>query len=454
MSATLPVPLLEELSTFVASQLGLHFPQERWEDLSHSMTTAAREQGSGTADAYARGLLSRPLSRTEMETLAAHLTVGETYFFREKPSFDLLEQSVLPELIRTRRQGDKILRIWSAGCCTGEEPYSIGMLLDRLIPDAADWSITILATDINVRSLEAATAGVFGEWSFRGIPAGIRERYFSPLRGGKMAISPRIRRMVTFAVLNLAEDTYPSLVNNTSAIDVVLCRNVLMYFTPDTVARAVDGFHRALVPNGWLLVAPSEASQVYFRHFTVVGLPEVIFYRKPAEPPAQLVDMPDFQAAPEEPHHRAELPRQEAVEVPNAPTADSPADLARRLANQGKLAEARDVCCRAISQDPLNPSYRFLRAMVEQEQGMLDDAMKSLEQALYLDQDFVMAHFALASLGKRLGRHAVSRRHFRSALDLLEGLEPEEPLPDSEGMAAGRLAEAIRCATAGEKQKR
>jgi len=128
----------------------------------------------------------------------------------------------------------------------------------------------------------------------------------------------------------------------------------------------------------------------------------------------------------------------------------SAARRAQELADQGKLSEARLVCDRAIAGDPVNPSHRFLRAMVEQELGMLDDAMRSLEQALYLDQVFVMAHFALGNLGRRLGRRDVSRRHLRIALGLAQGLQPESQLPESGGLSAGRIAELIHSMSAGE----
>jgi chemotaxis protein methyltransferase CheR len=438
--------------------MGLHFPEERWGDLARGMTSAAREQGQQDPCTYAQRLLLAPLTRREIETLSGHLTVGETYFFREKRSFDVLTERVLPDLIRSRRGRGMRLRIWSAGCCTGEEPYSIAMLLDSLIPDIAEWNVTILATDINPRFLEIASAGSFGEWAFRAIPEGIRERYFSPVSGGRMQIARRIRRMVTFDFLNLAEDLYPSLVNNTSAMDVILCRNVLMYFTPENAARVVNNMYRALVNDGWLLVAPSESSQVLFRNYTMVGFPDAIFYQKPAAPvlnvpaaetPAEIVAPPP---PPRARPQREKPARVAALVLPISPEKGSPILLAQELADQGKLAEAHAVCDRAISFDPSNSSYRFLRAMVEQELGRLDDAMKSLEQALYLDQAFVMAHFALGILGRRLGRHAVSRRHFRSALSLVEALEPETELPGSGGLSAGRLAELILVMSAGETE--
>ena len=460
MSVALSHNLLAQLSQFVASRMGLSFPQERWGDLANGMASAAQGQGSWDAEAYVQWLLSSPLTRQEIETLASHLTVGETYFFREKSSFDILEEQVLPELIRLHRVDTMRLRIWSAGCCTGEEPYSVAMLLDMKIPDLADWNVTILATDINPRFLEIASAGVYGEWSFRAIPPGIRERYFTQLPDGRMQIAQRIRRMVTFSFLNLAEDVYPSLVNNTNAMDVVLCRNVLMYFTPEHAARVVENLHGSLVENGWLVVSPSETSQALFRRFTIVDFPNAMLYRKPA---GSFPRLPNVESAPvgypkpfvlqEELPSGEESRREEETAPPNAPETDSPIFTARALANQGELTEALSWCDRAIIADSLNPSHRFLCAMVAQELGRLDEAMRSLKQALYLDQDFVLAHVALGNLAKKLGRHAVSRRHFRCALSLMERLEPDVAVPESAGLTAGRLMEIIRLSLDEELEK-
>jgi chemotaxis protein methyltransferase CheR len=443
MTAQLPDALLETLSARVASQTGLHFPRERWRDLSSSMEAAALEHGQRDVAGYVRELLASPLGRAQIDTLARHLTVGETYFFREQQSFEALEQRVLPELIARRSLADKKMRIWSAGCCTGEEPYSIAILLDRLLPDPSEWRITILGTDINPRFLETASAGSFGEWSFRSIPAGIRDGYFSAMPGGRMQITGRVHGMVTFSVLNLAEDTYPSLVNNTTGMDLVVCRNVLMYFTRPKVVRAVDNFFRALLPEGWLLVAPCEASHALFQSFRTVEFPGATFFRKPAE----CLERQPF--AEDNGGHQDPAPAL-PLRALSSPAPDPrqafPADQARALANQGRLAEADQVCRRAISADPLDASYRFLHAMVAQERGMLDDAVQSLTRALYLDKDFVMAHFALAGVGKRLGRTTLSLRHYRIALGLLEALDPALPLLDSDGLSAERLAQLIRSA--------
>ncbi|MDE2258962.1 MAG: protein-glutamate O-methyltransferase CheR, partial [Betaproteobacteria bacterium] len=228
---TLSDALLSQLSDFLESHIGLHFPKERWRDLERGIAAASRESGHLQTETFVDWLLSAPLTRTQIEGLASHLTVGETYFFREKRSLEIFEEQILPELVRARGETERHLRIWSAGCCTGEEPYSIAMLLDRLIPDLKKWNVTILATDINPQFLRKAVLGVYGEWSFRNMPSWLKEQYFKRRENGRFEIQPRIRKMVTFSYLNLAEDAYPSLVNNTNAMDVIFCRNVLMYFS-------------------------------------------------------------------------------------------------------------------------------------------------------------------------------------------------------------------------------
>ena len=162
--------LLSEFRTFVEKRLGLHFPEGRTRELERGIRFASREFGYEDADSCLRWLLSSPVSHGQIETLASHLTVGETYFFRDRGSFDALGEHVLPDLIRARKGKEQRLRIWCAGCSSGEEAYSIAMSLDRILPDMEDWRVTILATDINPQGLERAARGVYRDWSFWGTP--------------------------------------------------------------------------------------------------------------------------------------------------------------------------------------------------------------------------------------------------------------------------------------------
>ena len=199
MPNTLPEALLGRISTRVAEQMGLHFPRERWSDLERGLVSAARAFKFDELERCARWLLSSPLTKQQIEVLGSNLTIGETYFYRDRRYFEILENDVLPEIIRSRREDGRSIRIWSAGCCSGEEPYTIAVLLSRMIPDLADWNITILGTDINLRSIEKGSAGVYGEWSFRDTPSWIRENYFRKAESKRYQIEPHIRRMVVFS---------------------------------------------------------------------------------------------------------------------------------------------------------------------------------------------------------------------------------------------------------------
>lgn len=271
---------LSRLSELISSHMGLHFPTDRWPDIQRGIRSAAREFGFNDAESCIQWLFSSPLNRNQIEILASHITVGETYFFREKQLFDILGEHILPELIHLRRKPDRLLRIWSAGCATGEEPYSIAILLSNMIPDIKDWNVTILATDINPRFLEKASTGLYKEWSFRKTPSELKEKYFTKAKENCFKIHPQIMKMVRFSYLNLAEDTYPSLLNDTNAMDLIFCKNVLMYFNPEHQKKVIRKLYQALVDGGWLAVGPSETSQILFSKFVNVNFPEAILYRK------------------------------------------------------------------------------------------------------------------------------------------------------------------------------
>ncbi len=172
MEADTPENLLTRMSEFVAQTMGWDFPPSRHADLRRGIAAAAKDLGFDSAAVCAQQCLSGALSKADLNRLASHLTVGETYFFRESKTFEALANEILPALIRSRRGEGRELRIWSAGCCTGEEPYSIAVLLRQMLLDWEQWKITLLATDINPRFLRKAEAGVFGQWSFRGARRG------------------------------------------------------------------------------------------------------------------------------------------------------------------------------------------------------------------------------------------------------------------------------------------
>jgi chemotaxis protein methyltransferase CheR len=468
MRRALPDELLSRLSAWVAAQTGLYFPQERWRDLEGGVAAAARDFGLPDAESCARWLLSTVPARNQVEILASHLTVGETYFFREPRGLEVFEQQILPELLRSRHDGGRHLRIWSAACCTGEEPYSIAMILDRVIPDPGTCPVTLLATDINPQFLRKAAEGVYGEWSFRDTPGWARERYFRKKGSARFELLPKIRNRVTFSYLNLADDVYPSLLTNTNAMDVIFCRNVLMYFTAARAQEVVRNLYRSLVDGGWLIVSPAETSGTLFASFSAVQFPGVLVYRKVAGvPPGVVVERglpPAFLPAADamellvpsgtgdvaQGNWRAGPQDEVPLGVPETPedsvtpahgTGDGPAfaGAARNCANEGRLAEAVEWCDKAIAADKLNPAHYYLLGAIQQEQGHGEAAQRSLKRALYLDPGFVLAHFALGNGELLQGRPREAERHFRNALAMLQRHPQDEVVPEAEGLTAEGL---------------
>ncbi len=453
--------LLARLSKFVVMQTGLHFPQERWGDLERGIAAAAPDFNFSDWESCARWLLSTPLSYHINAVLASHLSIGETYFFREKPGLKVLEEQIFAQLLQSRRQNERRLRIWSAGCSTGEEAYTIAILLDRLIPDLAEWDITILATDFNPKFLHKAEQGVYGEWAFRDAPVWLRERYFSKIGDGRFELHSRIRKMVTFSYLNFVDEVYPSLFNNTSAVDVILCRNVLMYFTLKQAKRVISNFHRALADGGWLIVSPAEASNRLFSSFVPVEFPGAVLYRKTVkvestsrvdkywvphsfqEAGAALQPLPVVQAATgvaSADIYAVQGDQQPALQRDESGLSSC---MARNCANQGKLGEALEWCNKAIFADKLNPAHHYLQATIFQEQEAYAAAMVSLTRSLYLDPKFVLAHFALGNLHQSQGNHLLAQRYFRNALVLLRKHPQDAILPEVDGLTAGRLVEIV-----------
>ncbi len=389
-------------------------------------------------------LTSAPLSRRQVEILAGRLTVGETYFYRERAAFAALEEHVLPQLAASRHAGQRRLRIWSAACCTGEEAYSLAIAATRCLPEPARWDISVLATDINPHFLQRAAEGVYGEWSFRGTPPAVRERYCRPLSDGRFQVLPEIRKRVTFDYLNLADNSFPSLLNQTNGMDLIFCRNVLIYFEPALGARVGRRLGRSLSDGGWLFVGAAETFSLLFGELDAATWRGAVVYRKASTPaprrrPAFVPPAagPVAEEAPAETRGRRGLPpapvaRQNAAPAPPAPLAKATALfdqgryaevvqtltglaargqaeaalLARAHANLGQLSEALACCERAIGADKLNPALHYLRGTILAERGEPEEAAREFRRATYLAPDFVMAHLGLGHLARGRGNAA------------------------------------------------
>ena len=220
-----------------------------------------------------------PAGVAEWEQLLSCFTNGETFFFRDSGQISLLQEHIFPELI-LRRTGTKTLRIWSAGCSTGEETYSIAMLVDQLLPDRFDWDISILGTDINVRALEHAKQGRYGQWAFRKIDPALQQHYFTH-SGSQWVLQESIRDMVTFRMCNLVADPFDSLVLGHDAFDLILCRNVFLYFHADAIRHVMNKMASALHRDGYFLTGHGELPPQTVGPFQAKIFPDSVIYQLP-----------------------------------------------------------------------------------------------------------------------------------------------------------------------------
>ena len=443
------------LSDYIANATGLYFPRERWPDMQRAMADVAQEFGFDSIEACTQWLLSTPATRAQIEVLATHLTIGETYFFREKKTFTTIAEKVLPELIRARRHTRR-LKLWSAACCSGEEAYSLAILLRQCLPDIDQWQISILATDINPKFLKKAAAGTYSDWSFRTTPPEFKARYFKKRADNRYVVAPEIQAMVTFMHLNLVDDVYPSPLTSTDSMDLIFCRNVLIYFSGEQNTAIVQKLHACLSDDSWMVVSPCETSQTLFAQFSTRNFPGVILYQKKKSqaPDSSSTESVTENLAPEvaapecaesDSHEKydasIESVAAEPVEPPNEKINN--ASIARALANQGKLEDALAACEHWIAADKLDASAQYLRGIILTEQNKTNEARQAFQCALYLRPDFVLAHYASGNLARNDGKSDVADKHFSNALRLLKGRDANELIDESEGMTVGRLREAL-----------
>jgi len=476
----------ERFRDLVLERVGLDFHDDKRSMLSAGLTQGMAATGCQNLDQFYALLRNSSHTSAVWDGLVSALTVGETYFFRHAPHFDALANTILPGIIAQREHASRRIRIWSAGCATGEEPYSVAILLRELIPNLESWNVLILATDINRDALRRAQEGLYGAWSFRGVEKRIQDIYFHPNGNKQFVLTEKIKRMVTFDYLNLVEDHYPSLTNNTNAMDVILCRNVTIYFKSEMTQTVLRNFYHCLIEGGWLIPGPAEPNLVFYRDYESRSFPGTVVYQKPALPKAAKPTPPATFPSPTqalaftpplvEARKPAPPPQVVQAQAKPAPRPDvyaaalalihsgqvdealaklyekidqdphfAPAysTLGKVYANRGNLEEAQHWCERAIQIDKLHPEPYYTLSLVYQQNGLLDMAKDALKKALYLDRGFVLAHYNLAHIYASQGDRRSARKSLQNAQQLLAGKPPAEVLPEGDGLVAGRLLELV-----------
>ncbi len=254
---------------------GIHFEADSKFLLERRLAPRLEALGLTDFTDYYRLLAYSPDRRNELEEIVERVTTNETYFFREQYQLDAFQKEILPELHSVRRRGRR-LSVWSAGCATGEEAYTVAMLvLETGL--FHDWEVRVFGNDVSRRVLAIARKGQYGRASFRQTDERYLRRYFRSVEG-RQQVKDEVKAMVSFGQLNLLEKQMLALVGE---VDVIFCRNVLIYFDQASRKRVIDTFQQKLVPGGYLLLGHTESLINLSTAFELVHLKYDMVYRKP-----------------------------------------------------------------------------------------------------------------------------------------------------------------------------
>lgn len=445
--AILSDPDYPRLKEHVLHHTGLAYYADKDEDLATRISRRFAVVKAPSCTAYL-ALLNRTRTATippEIDALVGELTIGETYFFRQAEHFELLRSAIIPDLLR-RKNNSRELRVWSAGCATGAEPYSVAVLLyTEFAGSIRAWDVSILGTDINPDFLAQARTGNFSEWALRDVSAEVKHCCFHQ-EGKRWILAPQFRKAVTFRYHNLNDDgTSPSPDNR--PFDLILCRNVMIYFSQDRNRAVTAEFFAQLSDGGWLLVGHAESNVELFQQFQPVHGGGVTAYRKMlsgqgaapvrSSPPVWLPWTPTVPGAPLE----------GAAPVNLAPLqASLPAVLedARMLADRGEWNAAQAICQTLIANDPLDAPAHFTLGLILAHKRSLETAIAELRRAIYVDRRFALAHYYLGTLLQSTGCAPEARKAFRNASAMLHQRPADESVEHSDGMKVEELRELTR----------
>jgi chemotaxis protein methyltransferase CheR len=479
---------MSEVSEFIKESIGLYFPPAKYGELKNKLNELSKEYGYKDVDSFIEILLGDRENKVILEQLTLMLTIGETYFWRDRELFRVLETEILPKIIESKQNSSKSIRIWSAGCSSGEEPYSIAILLKRLIPDINHWKIIIKASDINPSFLKKAIEGTYSEWSFRSAPHWLKDGYFKKVDKNQYQLDKTIRQMVQFSYLNFFRDDFPSAANDTNSMDVIFCRNVFIYFAIEDIINVSDKLYNCLVKDGILITTPSESFQYLSTRFRYAFHKNVAVYHRndhENQPGSKLpeVNMPDEEIISSRIRSASKIKLEKldrigkkesiqtkkkdvkelsfsdalseyytgnykkAIEILDQIKTESKDSMMLRvriIANEGKLNEALVMSQQLVDKHKLYADAYLLKATIESELSNPEAAIKSLQNALFLDPELIIAHFTLGNISTSFGNEKQANKHFRNAMDLLGKMQTEEIVPESDGITAERLKQIIR----------
>lgn len=458
---------------FIRNRLGITLREFQKDSLRSAVAQACEHFAHATPADLLNALRSG--ARNELEYLTLQITVGESYFFRDSRQIAYLRDHWLPALIARKRQaGSRSIRILSAGCAGGQEIYTLAILLNQALPDIDAWNLHLLGSDINTASLAQALQGSYNPWSLRATPPALRQQFFTE-ENGEYLIHKHLRNQARFFYLNLVADHYPTVATGTNALDLILCRNVFIYFDPPSITTVLRKFSACLESQGVLMLGASDIVDCRDTGLRLVQQEDLFWYERDHEWALTSAGCPATAVG---------KPALATVSVATAPPAVVQAEVdevlqyvqtalregrgqdamawlerhmpqfgdharmwyfkARLLADQGDLTLAEEACLRSLALDSTDKHSHLLHAIILSEQNRPAEAEKAFRKSIFIDNNFIEAHFQLGMLLLRGDKRKQGLKSLHNALRICEQSPAGQVLTDDPELTLGRLAEILR----------
>lgn len=391
----------ENISKLIQSKLGIHITADKIGLYLETLQKKSNLLKKVSQEKYLEYLSETPiLGNEEWKTVIDSLNISETYFLRDSGQFEIIEKNILPSLIQNKLASRKI-RIWSAGCSTGEEPYSLAITLTEIPELAIGWDISILATDINGDSIKQALQGEYLDWSFRNVSSDKIDKYFTKKKN-IYRINDSIKRKVQFVENNLFHSNYYN------EFDLILCRNVFIYFDDHSKKAILEKFEKALLPNGYLLIGHSEAAHLISSAFKIIPMQKSMVYQKMGavrETNTSTISKQPLTAknnAPNQPanpiYSKLENKIEIAKPIPIIFNENEKLLKARELADLGEVVEAEILVNEILKKNPSNYEAIFLQGQIIEASGNWNGAIEIYKKVIYLQPNFLESYLTLSNL--------------------------------------------------------
>ncbi|HEY9781619.1 MAG TPA: CheR family methyltransferase [Leptolyngbyaceae cyanobacterium] len=506
--------IMHNLIQLISTYTGIHIREQDYKDFCNKIYSRMKTLKLNAPEEYYEVLLNTSKvqsvsyrendSINEWKELVVLLTIGETYFFRDRGQINLLKTKILPELIAKKRDvchtsKDKkpSLKIWSAGCSSGEEPYSLAIIVKQLIPDLSNWNILILGTDINPESIEKAQQGIYDSWSFRQVEPQIQKQYFHQQKM-RWEVDTQIRKLVKFSCMNLFQSAFPNHFSDFHNIDTIVCRNVFIYFKSVAIATVLEKFYQTLIPGGYLIAGHTELHGQNLGQLQPKIFPESVVYQRSEnlqiasnseinssaskllvksnsakantsikqKPVLNLNDSKSLVTTQTQERSLSQISTKETASQSGLEQAEiffDSGEYARAIqaakqviqqqpkhfdayfltaqawANLGDSEQAIQYCQQALQLDNLSEKPYYLLAHIAEEKGDKEEAKALFKKIIYLTPSSIGAYLEISSIYAKEGDIVRAKKMLNTALELLNNLSAAEYVESYHKITAGEL---------------